>query len=325
MKKRTSLILAAAAVFLLASCSTTIPATIQRPAELDLNGADTIAVLPFQINEKGNFTQNVAILGDVINFFNDLEYKSNGSYDIADYLTQNLESSISRSDFLELVYSNAVKGAIDSGKKAPCDVFLTGYISQYKNEVVKTTHTVKENGETKKVPYYYREVGFTLTYQIVDSATNKIITSRTEDVYANSDEAELEDDLPAGFQTIRGQLDNIVSTIMRQIQPYTETKYLQLLKDKTKDPDMKTADKYAKNGLLDAARSLYLQLYQTRGYFEAGYNAAIILEAQGKYKEAYDEMSALAQKFYDKRAASAMQDIQYEIDSSDTLQKQLAK
>ncbi|MBQ0166965.1 MAG: hypothetical protein KBT02_07665 [Treponema sp.] len=305
------------------SCSTTIHTTIERPAELDLNGAETIAVLPFQITEKGNLAQNVTIIGDVITFFNELEYKSNGAYDIADYLTHQLEQGIADSDYLSLVYSDAVKSALNNAKKAPCDVYLTGIISSYNTEIVKTMHTVKENGESLKIPYYYREVGFTLTYQIVDSATNRIITSKTEDVYKNSDEIEDPEELPDAYQTIKPTLNEIVYNIMKKIQPYTETKSISLLKDKTKDPDMKAADKYVKNGLLDYARKLYLDIYETRGYFEAGYNAAVILEAQGNFKEAYEEMNDLVQKYHDSRAISALKDIQYEIDSKNTLQKQL--
>lgn len=325
MNKKIFLILSLCAAVFLTSCSTTIHAVIQRPAELDLNGAETISVLPFQINDKGNITQNIAVIGDVITFFNTLDNYSNGSYDVADYLTRSLEQRISGSDYLSLVYSQAVKSAIDNGKRAPCDVYLTGVVSSYKNEIVQTSRSVKENGETKKVPYYYREVSFSLTYQIVDSATNRIIASRTEDILAHSAEEELQEDLPDAMRTIKPKLDEAVQKIMKQIQPYSETKYIALLKDKTKDPDMKTADKYAKNGLLTSARDLYLRLYQTRGYFEAGYNAAIILEAQGNYREAYEEMQDLVFKYNDRRAVSALNDIQYEIDSQDMLKKQLEK
>lgn len=313
-------------VMILASCSTTIHATIERPAELDLNGAKTMAVLPFQVddNSMGGF-QTVLVFGDITNFFNKLNNSQNGSSDAANYLTRQLEQGITGSRYVELVYSDAVKGALDSGRKAPCDVYLTGYITKYNNEIKETKHTVKVDGKDVKVPYYHREVSFTLTYQIVDSETNRVISSKYSDIYASSEELEKPEELPDPMKTIRSELDGRVAAIMRQIQPYTETKYISLLKDKSKDPDMKTADKYVKNGLLDAGRELYLKLYQTRGYFEAGYNAAIILEAQGYYEEAYEEMDELVRRFGDKRAVSALNDILYEMNSRQTLQQQLER
>lgn len=313
-------------VVLLSSCATSIRATIERPAELDLNGADTMAVLPFQVedNSMGGF-QTVLVFGNVTNFFNQLNNSQNGSTDAAYYLTRQLEQGIAGSKYVELVYSDAVKGALNAGKQAPCDVYMAGYISKYDNEIKEIKHTVKIDGQNVKVPYYHREVSFVLTYQIVDSETNRVISSKSGEVRANSDELENPEELPDPMRTLKPALDQAVSAIMKQIQPYTETKYISLLKDKTKDPDMKTADKYVKNGLFDAGRELYLNIYQTRGYFEAGYNAAIILEAQGKYQEAYDEMMELVRKFGDKRAISALNDIQYEIDSRKTLQEQLER
>lgn len=311
--------------FLFTSCSTTIHATIQRPAELNLNGADSISVLPFQVTDNTSAVQNVLVIGDIINFFSDVKNTANGSLDIADYLTRGLEQGIAGSDYLDLIYSEAVKGALNAGKQAPCDVYLSGTISRYNNEIKQVKRTVTINKEKVEKLYWYRNVEFVLTYQIIDSKTNKIITSRTQDIYRNSDEYEDKEEVETVLQTIRPALDEIVSIIMRQIQPYTETKYISLLKDKTKDPDMKTADKLASRGLLEQSRSLYLDLYNKRHYFEAGYNAAVILEALGDLEGAYDEMQDLVMRYGDSRAINALNDIKFEMESKRTLQEQLDK
>lgn len=325
MKKRLySLLTVFGAVIILTSCSTTIHATIQRPAEIDLNGAQTIAVLPVQVSES-NIFRDVAVIGDIADFFNTVKNSSNGSYEAASRITSGLEKGINNSDYLQLVYSEAVKSAINAGKKAPCDVYLTGKITQFSNEIKNKKRTVLENGEKKQVTYYYREIEFTLNYQIIDSATNRILASEYETLNATSLEEEDEGNVWDSMKTMQSQLDDIIENILHKIQPYSVVKSLSLLKDKTKDPDMKTADRFVKDGLLESARTLYLKIYDSRGYFEAGYNAAIILEAQGRYEDAYTEMHDLYLAFGDKRAATAMNDIRYEIESQRTLRDQLER
>lgn len=320
--KLTAIVLMLSVLMILTSCATTIRATIPRPAELDLQGASSISVLPVQVSDNSIF-QDVFVIGDFIGFINDVRYQSNGARDAADYLTCHLEQGISSSGYLDLIYSSAVKNTISAGKTAPCDVYLTGTISKYNNDVKTVKRTIKENNQKKEVEYYYRDVSFVFTYQIIDSETNRVITVRSTTVHASSSEEKKILFLPDALSTIRKELDDTVSQIMKQIQPYTEVKVLSLLKDKTKDPDMKDANKMVKDNLLEPARQKYLTLYQTRGYFEAGYNAAIILEAQGKFDEAYEEMQNLVVQFGDKRAISALSDIRYEINSRNTLKEQL--
>ncbi len=315
---------ALSAAFALTSCSTTIHATIERPAELDLNGADTIAILPIQISENGLF-QNSGVIGDIYGFFNTIKNINNEAFDVADYITRSLEQSLSYSNYIDLVYSEAVKGALSCGQPAPCDVYLTGTITNYTNEIKKVERKVKVEGVEQIVEYFYREVDFDLTYQVIDATTNRIISVNNVGIDEKSYEEEKLSDVPDAMKTVRYELDSMVEDIMRQLQPYTVVKSISLLKDKSKDPDMKTADALAKRGLLEASRDMYLELYETRYYFEAGYNAAVILEALGDLDGAYAEMQVIAKKSGDKRAISALNDIQRELDSRDKLKKQLEK
>ena len=51
-------------VFLLTSCATTVKTTVKRPAELDLNGANSISVLPIQTQQ---YSSVLGVLDDVYN------------------------------------------------------------------------------------------------------------------------------------------------------------------------------------------------------------------------------------------------------------------
>lgn len=52
----------------LTSCATTLNVQVQRPAEIDLNGAKTIAVLPFKTSQINNGFDVVSFLADVFIF-----------------------------------------------------------------------------------------------------------------------------------------------------------------------------------------------------------------------------------------------------------------
>ena len=49
-------ITAIAALFLLASCETSVPVNVTRPAELDITSAERIVVLPFLTTRMMNYT-----------------------------------------------------------------------------------------------------------------------------------------------------------------------------------------------------------------------------------------------------------------------------
>ena len=73
-----------------------------------------------------------------------------------------------------------------------------------------------------------------------------------------------------------------VAQIAKEIQPYSVSKSLTLLEVK-KDDDMEYAAKLAEKGYYDESYNKYVEIYNARNYFEAYYNAAIILEAKGDY------------------------------------------
>lgn len=308
------------------SCSTTIPVVLERPAELDLNGADTIAVLPIQVNEGGYYKRG-GVVGSIINFFSSV-WISDDEVAITSFIKNGLDGALANSQYITLVNSDSVQRALNNGTEIPCDVYFAGTISNFKNDIKDTKEKrYDENYEEYTAWVYYRTVSFDFSYQIIDSTTNSIISLKNVSVSAKSDTYTDDewDEFPDTLDTIRYELNSLINTIMKQLQPYTETKYITLAKDKTKDPDMKTADALVKKGLIDSARDMYADIYARRGYFEAGYNAAIILEAKGDYETALEEMQALVKKFGDSRAIDALSDIQREIDSRDALAEQLAK
>jgi len=82
---------------------------------------------------------------------------------------------------------------------------------------------------------------------------------------------------------------------------------------------------FVKEGNLSAALEKYLSVYNELGLFEAGYNAARIMEAQGKYTEAEKLMLEVYNKTGEKKARNAIKEIQREIKDDQIFKEQQEK
>lgn len=322
------------------SCATTVRTTIERPAELDLNGAEELSIIPFQTS-AGDFEKGIDITVSVIDLFasiatghNITHGKLTDQVEIADYLTREIESSFSQSNYMKLVPSSAVQSAITSGTAIPCDVYLTGNISNFKNDINKTYDfeyvevKVFEDGEIvrkkekRKVLKFYREVSFDVYYKIIDADTNRITSVQTEHVHKTSSNADKSYQVESALECVKYQLQSISSQILRQIQPYYVTKTYTLLKDKTKNEQMKTANQLAKKGLLKESQKLFESLYNEFRYPEALYNSAIVLVTLHEYEKARDQLNTLISISPSSDAYAALDDVQKEINQRERLKQQ---
>lgn len=302
--KKTHLLFILSLIFLFSSCATNISVRVQRPAELDLSYAETIAVI--STTPKLDFWDY---------FFYDAEYEE---YEIAETLVSLLESRIITSNYFTLIDSNQANYSIKNGLKPTSDVYITVNINELNTEI-KIEEYKKNDIITLK---YYRTLNFNLTYQIVDSKTSVILKKAQESFSCESDKVDNEKDVQTAKYLAENKLSSFISKFMKQITPYTEQKTLTLLKDKTKNPQMEYADKLAKDGRLTLAYKEFLEIYNSTGMYEAGYNAAIILVAQERYEEASELMSDVYRTSGNLKARDAIKEIQFEIQSRDKLQKQ---
>jgi hypothetical protein len=233
-----------------------------------------------------------------------------------------LESDFAGSDYLKLINSEAVKAAIDRGSDSPADVYVTGKLESFKSEIVHDTRKVKKGEKTVVEEYYLRKASYTFEYQIVDGNTSQIYYSSSFSGSATSDDYDDKKYVPSELSMFQAKIDSDMASIVRKVQPYNVNKSIVLMKDKSKDPRMEEANKLAKNGAIEQSREMFYSLYQSTGLLEAGYNAAAILEAQGKYDEAKTLAEELVQKTGHKKAIRLLDDINYEINMSEKLKRQ---
>lgn len=288
MKKQLSAVLAGLA-FLFMSCATTIPVEFQRPAELDLKGAASVSVLPFIFSDS---SENSTIVNIIIFLTTDIH--DSDQKDICNYVTNELTGAVAKGGYYDLVSSTAVSQKLKGNAGVPCDIYITGKLSSYRADIDSEAHR-RKIGDDYIIEYEYkREVSCALTYEIVDAKTSRVLYYDTKNIYAESSTYDSKSSLPSVLSIVRSDLERFASDIAKKIQPYEETVVLTLLKDKTKNERMATADKLAKSRDIAASRSLFESVYREEGLMEAGYNAAILYHAEGEYDKALSIINEIA-------------------------------
>lgn len=316
----------------LASCATSINVKMTRPAELDLNGAHTIAVLPFKPYAYYEMREDARGAELAIGiFFQVFDRVGPEEKRCIDLLQSEIEHGLLESPYIDVVSSTAVANAIRTRTSNPADVYLTGEITyfdvseekhQYREKVRDGDEETGRKPEYRLVEEYKRHVKIDFRYEVVDSTSNKIISYNKVRLSNSSGYYDRIRDLPSAYSIIDGDLERSARKILKELQPYTVTKTITLMKDKTKNPEFKYADKLAKDGYLKEAYEEFKGLYDDTDMWQAGYNAAIIKEALGELSEAEKQMSALYKKYHLEEIAKGLADIKNEIRQADRLKHQ---
>lgn len=330
--KKSCLILIVSAVVLLAtSCATSISVDVTRPAELDLNGAKSISVLPFKPSPYyGHYDPYRGYRISILDFFFGFDRATPDERELLHHLQSEIEEGLYNSKYLKLISSTATRSAIENGTTIPADVYLTGEVIYFDVDDDKRQRRVKlpkknEDDEQLYVmeDYWTRKVRMEFRYQIVDSSTNEIISFRTVN-FSDSDTADHRRDLNSPYSMLRWEMNSTARKILKEIQPYEVTKDISLLSYK-KHPGFEYADDLASDGLIEESYNKFYDIYMQEGIFEAGYNAAMLLEVQGRLDDAHDLMESLLDKGDSKqrkKAMNALSDIRNEIQQAEKLEKQ---
>lgn len=316
------------------SCATTLTVQVKRPAQLDLNGAKTIAVLPFRPYQIKSSTDAFSFIIETL--FLDYDKCNPDEKKCLDRLKNEIENSLSKSPYISLINSSEVQRAVKNNYLNPADVYLTGeVIDFYINDIPhKTKYPVdyydidEEGNKKKRTEYkekteYSRSVRLEFVYQVVDSSNGKVISHKSADISSESSYYDRKSELPSAYSILENKIVNLAIKILQELQPYTVNKSIKLLKDKSKNPDMKNADKLAKKNFIEESYNEFIRIYKETELFEAGYNAAALQLALGKLNVAKDMMEELYEKTHDQRALNALSDINNEIFLAQRLKNQI--
>ena len=317
---------------LFAGCATKIPVTTMRPAELDIKGAKTMAILPVQTTNAAevDYEHGTAIILELLDILAGVD--STEEEACANYLTETLENGLANSNYISVVNSQSVKNALKNGIQNPADVYCAGRFTDFNSSVVPIEKQTSVDSGRKdsqgrtiyKTVYekcYKITVDFKFRYEIIESSTGKILGSNSYNYSTSSGEYSTKRSLPSALEICESKFNSISSDILHKLQPYQITYTLNLLTDKS--DVLKEANKIAKKGNLETASTMYDSYYETTGSFESRYNYILLQQAVGNLLEARDMMKELYIKTGDLRAEDALSSINYELKQNSIFAEQV--
>lgn len=312
--------------FFFVSCaSTSVSYEVERPANVDLEKIKTVSILPTKPIEKNKiiyheaYSNKFSLLSEIFYFF--YEYKPEQKKSL-NLLEKELIENINESPYLTYIDSNLVQDALQKNKDVPTEIYITSEVTNLNvDDETRVIHVIENNG--KEEDRFCRKVRMTINYNIIDAKNTKTILSDSYTMESFSNETDSRFLLKGVYKILKKQIPICATKIINNLQPHNDKKNIELLKIKTKNKDIKEAEKLAKKNFLQESSNKFYKGYRETSIFEAGYNAAILQLVLKNFTEAENQMQTLYEKTKDERALQALKDIQYEIDSEKKLKKQL--
>ena len=307
---------------LLFGCSTSIPVTVTKPAEINMSGNRVIAVLDFRYPVKDKSISGKDLLQWAISKLTGLSLPNelNVEQRVAKYTTDQVIVTLLNTGYFQLVspqeVAQAMQGgisssttAVDIGKAVKAQAIVNGdlYILDAEDKEWTDERTITDAGtgqeQTVYVPMIRRTVWVGMSYQVVNTATGNVVASRSFESQSSTDrELENKRDLPDVEEMYTSLLDDFMPKMAKQLAPYQVREHRTLMRDKTKDPRMEQADDLVKGKVYDSALEIFLDIWQQNGNVAAGFNAAILYEVTGQLDMAISQMKSVVDRTADKKA-----------------------
>ncbi|MBR4824201.1 MAG: hypothetical protein IKZ86_05330 [Spirochaetaceae bacterium] len=274
MRRLSAVLILVSILCLLSSCATINSSkTVSgvHPANVDLNGAKTITVMPFTVDSKAQLSGQTGAAE---------------AQTAADYIRECLIAELEKSKNLKYKTSGA-------------DVAISGRITKY---IVETEKTGTGSG-------FIRSVVAAVEYDIQNTKSSTILAKNNTSISAESKAYAAEKRLPAAYTLIEPKLPRISTVILQDVQPYTIVNRISLIKVK-RNRAMRRAYKLFAEGRYSDSMQSYLEIYKNTNLFEAGYNAARLMQIKGDLESAKKLSTELFTKFKDTRAANVLHEIE---------------
>ena len=274
MRRLSAVLILVSILCLLSSCATINSSkTVSgvHPANVDLNGAKTITVMPFTVDSKAQLSGQTGAAE---------------AQTAADYIRECLIAELEKSKNLKYKTSGA-------------DVAISGRITKY---IVETEKTGTGSG-------FIRSVVAAVEYDIQNTKSSTILAKNNTSISAESKAYAAEKRLPAAYTLIEPKLPRISTVILQDVQPYTIVNRISLIKVK-RNRAMRRAYKLFAEGRYSDSMQSYLEIYKNTNLFEAGYNAARLMQIKGDLESAKKLSTELFSKFKDTRAANVLHEIE---------------
>lgn len=306
-----------------------ISANFERPAQIDdLDGASSISVFPILTHgytyENGTFSEMMRFLSIIFG----LPDRKSEEQGVANSVYASLVSHFASSAHYTFIDSRDVEFLYKRYKKEPCELYIEGSILQFESNIKeyvneelvplkdKNGKVIKdENGKTlyKKifVKTYKHFVNGTLRLCVVDARKTKVLATKYFNLEEKSSAYDSLKKLPSASSLLDSQIKKCTKQISQLVEPYTVRKNYELLRDKDKIPELEEANRLAKDASLRLSEKIYADYYQKTKNLVAGYNASVLLLAQGDFEDAL----TLANDVYKQTGNSVVQNLIAEIET----------
>jgi hypothetical protein len=307
-------------LILLVGCATTVPVMVTKPAEVNMSSMKRVAVLEFKITQEHQKLSIEDLFELALDELFGLEIGGRAlEREISDYTTERFILTLVRTNYFHVLGPTDIKQSMQMspsssesaqqiGKAVDAQAILNGDIYSMHSQDEETTTTEEvadpENQTIREITTtnITRTAWLGLRYYVIKSESGEVVATRSfESSIQNTKDAEEQYLLPSEEEMYKDIIDSFMPQVERQLAPYTVRERRKLMKDKSKNPLMKEAERYAKGGVHDRALELYLEVWESTGNPAAGNNAAIMYEASGNIDGAIDIIEDVVARSSDKK------------------------
>ena len=344
MKGMAKIVIALTLLLFCLGCATSIRMEVTRPAEVNMAGAKRVAVLDFGFPPEGDRTLTFSeiwalALAKALGVEQQRERPLQER--MAAYVTESMITALINTGYFEVINPGDVSAAMKNrgsrqadpimvGQMVRAQAIIVGDITRFVNQ--QTEHWEKETVKDKNTGLQYqvqvrwlkREIAIKLTYRTVNTTTGAIMATKTlEDSRTDDLKYENRAQMVSDEEVSRQIIDGMVPKIARQIAPYKEVVYRSLMKDKTKNPDLKTADELVKGNLYQNALEIFLKVWNNTQNPAAGVNAGIMYEVLGDLDSAVIVVKEVVDKTANSTAMGQYKRLLSEKQSLERLKEQM--
>ncbi|PKL23003.1 MAG: hypothetical protein CVV47_17165 [Spirochaetae bacterium HGW-Spirochaetae-3] len=264
-----------------------------KPAEIDLRGAGTVAILPFAFPSQNQAPSLDAYQAALYRLWYYDAREAPLERNVARYIESQLSISLFNTKRFTVTKADDLRSTAsqgDSTGKIGADILVSGAILTLTSAITNNSYT---GSDGKYYESYENRVVLEIRYDFISTADNALIAvkslhdqksaSGTYSAISNSTE-----------ELAKKIVAEQIPTVIRAIAPYAVTERRTLAIDETKDPQMAQADRLVRDGFYQKAFDLYTSVYAGNSNFAAGFNAAMVMEIMGDVDEAIAAMKALA-------------------------------
>lgn len=321
----------------LTGCATTVKFDVIKPSEVNMSSSRTLIMeeIGYEDDKTGNIFNIITTILDPSSYISNRDKIERRVLDYAEF---KLEKTLMDTNYFTVVneqeaipgYRNLdkasqVKSLRDFGVQGIFKADITSLDIQG-NEEIRTESVYNsdtEEYEDIRVKFYSYEVYFSLVFKVISTENGATIAtgSYSETAY----EEQLYNDryqinITSLFEDC---IDKIMVQLSRQIAPYRVSEIRYLIKDETKDPELKRANELVKKGGYKEAYKIYINNWKSTNNPAAGYNGAILLEAEGDITGAITLMEDVYNTTGNSKAASDLRRLKRVLSDNEELEKQM--